>query len=117
MTTDVEVLRYARDVVLDSPDHWTRGVLARRKGDGISASFCSVKDGDRFCVLGAIERARWELTGAEPAASWVDAGRTPEARALQYPVGTNDFGTFSDVISLLDEAIKTLEAPDRKDDK
>ena len=127
MTDTVDVLRYARDVVLDPPQRWTKGLLARKKGDGLAAPHRSVQEGDRFCALGAVERARWELTGELPAESWVDAELSSEASALRRGqqgtwkcVGTyNDSPgtTFSDVISLFDDAIKTLEAPDRKDDK
>ena len=115
MIETTELLRYARDAVLTGPDKWHQGGMQS-------------PDGQRFCVMGAIEQAA-VLTDL----TWADA--IPATRAVHETIvrrdpwwgvgikcGTAKFNDdpsteFPDVISLLDETIKTLEALDRKDNK
>ena len=111
----VELLRYARDAVLTGPDKWHKGGMTNA-------------DRTRFCALGAVEEAAERL-----GMKWADG--IPACRALHKAVERRDpfWGIgiksgaakfndwpdrkFSEVIDLFDDAIKTLEAPDRKDDK
>lgn len=106
MVEPVEILRYARDVVLESEDKWTRGAIARDarrlRTDPVSPAAAA------FCIRGANRRAA------------ADLGCTPEEESIANclfldasPEGIiyfNDYiATFPDVIDRYDLAIKKAE--------
>jgi len=103
MVEPVEILRYARDVVLDSPEKWVQGEY-------------HVPAKDRVCTVGALSTATML---AEPF-RWpqfpLSVTKAPLLSVLRE-VGWDaieDFNddpdtTYEDVISLFDKAIKQCE--------
>jgi hypothetical protein len=80
----VRIAERARDIIADQ-EHWCRGSFARGKG-GVSVT---VQDGSarRYCAMGALILAAFELTG--------DIG---QARELAYSVASKISGTGSLVV-------------------
>jgi len=94
----IEILRYARDVVLDAPDKWWQG------------SWHS-PDGNSVCAWAAIDRAR-DALGYSLSVGWVAQDQldlvSPTGRADDFNDGPGT--TYEDVIDLFDAAIKVEES-------
>lgn len=88
----VEVLRYARDVVLADESKWIKRTQ---------------RDGDSFCALGAVNEAA-QILGTHPILAllplYEECAHDTVASFNDHPLTS-----FSDVLDLFDRAIKTAE--------
>lgn len=109
-TLEKQVLVRAHGLIKDR-EHWTRGVEARA-GNGREVSYSSAK-AKRFCAIGAIRRAAWEITGDETVAARVFAGietwmleevLTGEREIWMF----NDTRSHAEVVQLFEKALATV---------
>lgn len=112
MVEPAEILRYARDVILDSERKWVKGAFyADANGDAVSATMSD--KAERFCTVGAICRAGYVL-GSKSNIEALDAVSPGVPQVFDSKIHAfNDHPdtTFADVLDLLDLGVKRLEDP------
>jgi hypothetical protein len=69
---DVQVIERAREII-SIPQRWCQLFEALRS-DGEDTNPCK-KDAARFCAMGALARAAWEIRGCSPEQAGSEAGR------------------------------------------
>lgn len=102
MTTTVEVLKAAREII-SAPEHWCQGATAR-DADGVK-TYPADPDACRWCAYGALLKAAGNFRAADDG---------PLLLAAQLPRGVgigvfNDSHEHAEVIAVFDKAIETEE--------
>jgi hypothetical protein len=110
MSTNIQklVLIKARTLIED-PQHWTRGTLARsREGEDVS---WADRSADRWCAMGAIYRAALDLLGDANKAAQVGNAvvrsivPSAESQLRGYLATLNDHAGHAAVIGAFDRAL------------
>ena len=116
MSTNIQklVLIRAKTLIAD-PQHWTRDTLARSR-QGVDVSWAD-RSAARWCAMGAIYRAAYDLLGDANKAARVgnDVVRSiippGESQLRGYLATLNDHGGHAAVIEAFDRALSVDTGP------
>lgn len=105
----IEVLRYARDVILTDPSKWCKRTHSRNQfGSAVAPDHLSATS---FCVDGALIRSLVDLSLPGDLLSDVEKPLRAAAGGCFVSLNDDPVTTYEEIVSLFDRAIKTLEDP------
>lgn len=99
---NVRLIERARELIAD-PEHWCRGSYARGKG-GVSVSVGD-SSARRYCAMGALILAAWEITGDVNRGDGLAYNAAKIVSKTGSLVFVNDHQGHAAVLALLDKAI------------